>query len=441
MESVLGIDVVNKKAKEVAGELSKLRESVQELIRDEDFMDFVEYWLAETDEKAARREILEETSDLKYAWALYKLDNDELYEAEELFNGAARERREIGDYERYLDNSNWALRAEAIRSSLAGKDLVKLVDEFRQLYEEAKLYEEAEKKPGKPNTLFVILDRILGEYLVSLALKGGDEEIRRIEELLEEQWRWPGGWRGPGGYLPAPILTRLTLNALLGSRGELSGELKDRLFVKPGELIVALGNLGGRDIDFDSLPALRAIYGTIKPGDEKRLCDESIDDPIIHDICMDLVSRVIIDYEELDQRGEGNWRQALINEFQRWISKGEVLDLLKELDLDAESLKNELRGLIHELSVKSLPELVMFSDCFGREQLLCPLANLTYMLYALINGNEKLAKAHALYGAVSADGKLPAKLFLEVYKECKERCDLKSESFRLAIARLFFYHV
>jgi len=59
------------------------------------------------------------------------------------------------------------------------------------------------------------------------------------------------------------------------------------------------------------------------------------------------------------------------------------------------------------------------------------------MLYALIKGNKKLAKAHALYGAASVAGKLPARLFLEAYKEC---CDLKSEEFRRVIARLFFYH-
>ncbi|PVU72838.1 hypothetical protein DDW10_03565 [Sulfolobales archaeon SCGC AB-777_J03] len=423
MESVLGVDVVNKKAKEVDEKLSGLSETVQELIRDEDFMGFVESWLGETDEEAVRGEILEESSNLKYALAQYKLDNDELYEAEELFNKAARERWEIGDYERYLDYSNWALRAKAIRSKLAGDKLVELVNGFRQLYEEAK------KQSGTVG-LSVILDWILGGYLVSLALKGGDGEIRRIEELLREVFKKE--WRGPGRHSLDPILTRLTLNALLSPRGELSGELKDRLFVKPGEFILAFG---GIYIDFNSLPALRAIYGTIKPGDEKRLCDESIDH-LLQDLCMHQVLRVINDSEKLDQRGEGNLRQGLINDFQRWISKGEVLDLLKKLGLDAESLKNELEGLIHELSGKSLPELVMF--CSEREQRRCSSAHLAYMLYALINGNEKLAKAHALYGAVSVAGKLPARLFLKAYKEC---CDLKNESFRRAIARLFFYNV
>jgi len=51
-----------------------------------------------------------------------------------------------------------------------------------------------------------------------------------------------------------------------------------------------------------------------------------------------------------------------------------------------------------------------------------------------------LAKAHALCGAyvvASVAGKLPARWFLEAYKE---RCDLGKDEFRRTIARLFFYH-
>ncbi|MCG2867080.1 MAG: hypothetical protein L7H08_06105 [Vulcanisaeta sp.] len=410
MESMLGIDVVNK-AKEVTGELSRLRVEVQELMRDEDFMGFVESWLEGTGEKVARRKILEETSTLKQALAHYRLINGELNEAEELFNEAAEERREIDEYD-YLDDRGWALRVEAIKGSLAGDDLVNLVDKLGQLYEEAKKYIDE----------FLYTD-ILGGYLVSLALMGGDEGIRRIEELLGEHWQ----------VLNDSILTRLTLNALLSPRGELSGELKDKLVVKPGELMAALG-LGY--IDINSLPALRATYGTIKRGDEKRLCDELIDDPIIHDLCMSYVSR---DYsKELSQQEEGNLRQALIDSFQERISKEEVLDLLKELGLDAGSLNGELRGLVNELSSRSLLAIASSSYCLKDQQLRCSSAHLTYMLYALINGNEKLAKAHALYGAVSAAGKLPARLFLEAYRAC---CDLGKGEFRLAIARLFFYHV
>jgi len=61
------------------------------------------------------------------------------------------------------------------------------------------------------------------------------------------------------------------------------------------------------------------------------------------------------------------------------------------------------------------------------------------MLRALINGDEELAKAHALIGVIGS--KLLARLFLEAYKECKECCDLGKDEFRRAIARLFFFHV
>jgi hypothetical protein len=151
---------------------------------------------------------------------------------------------------------------------------------------------------------------------------------------------------------------------------------------------------------------------------------------------MYLVSK---DYsKELDQREEGNLRGALIDHFQGWISIGEVLDSLKKLGLDAKSLNNELMGLIHELSGKSLLSIFSFRLFSQFEQRRCSLANLTYMLYALINGNEKLAKAHALYGAICSSNKLLRRLFLEAYKAC---CNLKNESFRLAIARLFFFHI
>jgi hypothetical protein len=59
------------------------------------------------------------------------------------------------------------------------------------------------------------------------------------------------------------------------------------------------------------------------------------------------------------------------------------------------------------------------------------------MLHALINGDEELAKAYALMGALYY-GKLLGRLFLEAYGAC---CDLGSESFRRAIAKLFLYHV
>jgi len=410
MGSVLGIDVVNKKAKEVARELSKL--SVQELVRSKDFMGFVDSWLAETDEDAARREILEETSNLKNAWAQHKLDDDELYEAKELFNGAAEESREVSDYD-YLNNRDWVLRVEAIKGKLAGDELVNLVDEFRQLYEEAKKYLTSESPDSDiPMIEDDLVPRILGGYLVSLALKGGDEEIRRIEESLKEQWLM---------YTPnmeVLILTRLTLNALLSPRNELSGELKGKLSVNPEELIDAFIF----EMYSKYLPALRVAFGIVKPEKGYKECMSTEDSTERRD-CEGAVSALMDDSYAVELI-----RWKLIYNFDGQILENERSGWLRELGFDANALISKFKKLVSGLDGRSLVQLIAPGSLR---------AQLALMLHALINGNKELAKAHALYGAASTAGKLPAKLFLEAYRAC---CDLDSESFRCAIARLFFLH-
>lgn len=133
MKEKLGIDVVGK-ASEILEELNDMRERVQELMGDKEFMSYIESRSVKADEEAVRRSILEAASHLKHALVFYRLDNNELDEARDLFNEAAEERREIGDYEDYLVARSLALRVEAIKGSLVGE---KLVDGFRQLYEEA----------------------------------------------------------------------------------------------------------------------------------------------------------------------------------------------------------------------------------------------------------------------------------------------------------------
>jgi hypothetical protein len=113
-------------------------------------------------------------------------------------------------------------------------------------------------------------------------------------------------------------------------------------------------------------------------------------------------------------------REAVINAFN---------NSLKGFGFDVESLINEFRGLVSGLDGRSLVQLIAPSNSAVR---------LALMLHALINGNKELAKAYALYGALRVAEKPLTRLFLEAYRAC---CDLGSESFRLAIARLFFYHI
>ena len=90
---------------------------------------------------------------------------------------------------------------------------------------------------------------------------------------------------------------------------------------------------------------------------------------------------------------------------------------------------SEFGNLVGRLDGKSLVQLIAPTSSAAR---------LALMLYALINGDEKLAKAQALMGTTYY-GKLFARLFLEAYKVC---CDLNSsEPFRRAVAKLFFLEV
>jgi hypothetical protein len=92
-------------------------------------------------------------------------------------------------------------------------------------------------------------------------------------------------------------------------------------------------------------------------------------------------------------------------------------------------LFDEFWDLVNELDGKSLVQLIAPRTSA---------AQFAFMLYALINGDEKLAKAHALRGAVGFASRLSTRLFLEAYNVC---CDLNSEQFRRAVAKLFFFHV
>ena len=393
MEEKLGINVVNK-ASEILGELGRLRGLAQELMRDEEFMGYVESGYVKADEEAVKEEILETASFLKQALARYRLHNDELDEAKDLFKDAAEERREIGDYENDLIARGWVLRVEAIRGSLVGDELV---DGFRQLYEEA-FNEEHFKYTAE---YLSDASGTLGDYLVSLALTGDHETISRL--LEEHLWVLNANEQ-------ASVLTRLTLNALLRPRGRLSSELKDKLSVNPGELIDAFGSYMRNKF----LPALMVAFGVIKkPEDGIKLCEKFNDEG-----CIDSVLAIKGNSAAVKQL-----REWVINAFNNW---------LKGFGFDAESLINEFRGLVYGLDGKSLVQLIAPKGS---------MAQLALMLHALINDNKELAKAHALIGAVEATEKLPARLFLEAYKECKECCDLGSESFRRAIAKLFFLHV
>jgi tetratricopeptide (TPR) repeat protein len=401
MEETLRIDVVEK-ANEVLKELNDMKDKVQELMGDKEFMNYIESWSVKADEEAVKIVILEATSLLKHALAHYRLNNSELEKAKKLFNEAAEERRKIGDYENELVARSLALRVEAIEGPLVGE---KLVNEFRRLYEETFSKEHFKLTA----TYLSIASSTLGEYLVSLALTGNYEMINK---LLKEQLLVLNA------YGLVSVLTRLILNALLSPRGRLSSELKAKLSVNPEELIDTFGY----DILRNYLPALMVAFGMIRPEDGYEEC-MSIEDSTEKKICK---NAVLVAADDSDAVGR---LRGMLIDYHKQILENERSDWLKELNFDTNELISEFEKLVNGLDGKSLVQLlaIHFST-----------APLALILHALINGNGKLAKALALYGAINSSSKLLGRLYLEAYRAC---CDLKSESFRHAIARLFFLHV
>jgi hypothetical protein len=383
-----------------------MRERVQELMSDEEFMGYIESKFIKADEEAVKKVILGAASHLTHALAHYRLNNDELDEAKELFSVAAEGRKEIGDYRNYLVNRSWALRVEIIEGSLVGE---KLVNEFRHLYEET-----FNKKHFKLTVPYLSnASHILGNYLVSLALTGDHETINK---LLEEHW-WV-----LNAVKRYSVLTRLTLNALLGPRDGLGNELEGKLSVNLEELI----NAFGCDMRRNYLPALRVAFGIVRIEDWYEEC-KSIEDSTERRNCRGAVLAV------MDDKDAVWWlRWKLINGFHKRILEYERSGWLRELGIDANALISEFEKLVYGLDGKSLVQLLAPSNSMAR---------LALMLRGLINGDKELAKALALHGAIISSSKLPARLFLGAYKECRESCDLGKDEFRHALAKLFFRHV
>jgi hypothetical protein len=70
-------------------------------------------------------------------------------------------------------------------------------------------------------------------------------------------------------------------------------------------------------------------------------------------------------------------------------------------------------------------------------QLLAPetsLASFVLMLWALSNGDEELARAHAKLATITLMGKLLQRLF-------RETAEAQGERFELALLKLFYYHI
>jgi len=104
-----------------------------------------------------------------------------------------------------------------------------------------------------------------------------------------------------------------------------------------------------------------------------------------------------------------------------------AIKMLKEWLMDERGL--EFYKLVEDLDGKSLVQLLAPKTSN---------AQLAFMLYSLANGDTDLARGYALLGSIDYKSKPLSRLFEEPQKHC---CDVSDERFKLALLKLFYYHI
>jgi hypothetical protein len=236
---------------------------------------------------------------------------------------------------------------------------------------------------------------ILAEYLVSLALEG---RIDEVSKLLDEEGLLLRRFPDVG------VAVRLLL-------GHLGVEVE-----KPEAREVAKALRGYIEQVFR--PAFNLLMGLPEGAPDE--CSE-LENENSELACRTAVEAVL---------GDGEAAGTLKTSFLKWLGK-EVGERLKGLAQGSEEweaverFRRELRAFVEK------------RDAGAVVQLLAPaksLARFVLMLWALSNGDEELARAHAKLASIVYEEKLLRRLF-------REAAEAQSERFELALLKLFYNHI
>jgi hypothetical protein len=327
---------------------------------------------------------------LTYALASYTMDNDDLDAAEELFESAAAIDRELKHWGNYLAARSLAARCSVLKAG-----------SLEELKERAKisgsLWSEAKERERATASLMYLEKEafVLAEYLVSLALEGRGDEVSKL--LDEEGWLL-------GRFPDVGVAVRLLLERL-GVEVEKP---------KAREVAEALRN----DIDQVYRPAFNLLMGLPEGAPEE--CSE-IEDEESALACRTAVAAVL---------GDGKAAGTLKTSFLELL--GEIVGYwLKELAQGSEEREaverfhRELQAFVEERDTGDVVQLYAPIGSF---------ATLVLMLWALSNGDEELARAHAKLASIIYEGKLLRRLF-------RKAAEAQGERFELALLKLFYYHI
>jgi hypothetical protein len=325
---------------------------------------------------------------LAFSLAGYKMANDDLEAARELFEKSAKIYGEYELWGNYLTCRLMAARC-GVLSAENLEELRGRARAFEDLWSEAKEHELLEMYLERKSAA-------LAEYLVSLALEG---EVGEVSELLERKGRLLS-------YLPSSDVTVRLLLERLGAS------------VKRPEAREVAAALRGQ-IDAVLRPAFSTLVGL--PGDALGECNKLEDRA--REYCRMAVNAVSGDKEA-------------VTDLKLWSLEMLSVGLADLLEREGVQDLEERRAVLR--FYRELLDFVERRDARALVQLLAPvssLARFTLMLWALVNGDEDLARAHAKLAAILYESKLPRRLFREAAEARSE------EGFKLALLKLFYHYI
>jgi len=379
-----GLGDLEKEVKDVMIELNKAADHPEELRKimenDKDFADWVRVRDVTED---AKRVIEDLRVRLTYVLARYKLnhalDEKKLEEAAEEFEKVAKMRKRLQHWGNYLIARSLALRARVFAAN-SWEELLERAKGFQKLWREA-------KKRLKPTARYLTTAVLpLGEYLVYLAASGN----RGTAEELLKKWRWLLN------YDPrASVNARLMLRVLgVGDRARLK------------EVVDVFKSL----IWLEFWPALLMLVGRLQKDEALEECaklheDEGVNVSLkVRKKCVDAVAAAIGNQEAVEK-------------------------LRLKMRLKIKRKVPEASLLLDKVDGKTLVEVLAPKY---------PSAQLAFTLLAAVEGRADAVRLHGLWGFATSREPLPGQLSRAVYENC---VDLNSEGCRMALLKLYYYHI
>jgi len=309
-----------------------------------------------------------------------ELDKKKLEKTAEEFEKAAEKYRKLKQLRNYLASYGFALRARV----LAAGSWEELLEEAKGFY---KLWKKEKKRLQQAADYLAAAD-ILGDCLVYLAASG---DRLRAEKLLKK-WRWLLD------YVPeVSVVTQLMLRLLGVGEGTRQGEVVDVFKLR---------------ISSEYLPALLMLAGRLQRDEALEECAKFIPPPS---------ARLYVVLRSIKTKAE-----VCVDAVAAAVGNRVATEKLRS---SIEIVVPKAHLLLDGLSRRALVEVLALEDSRTR---------LAFMLLAAVEGRANAVRLHGLLGSVAYGDNVNQPLFRAVYENCS---DLNSKGCRLALLKLYYYHI